>query len=60
MKQVDLENPTQFLDQVFLGCSLRDWRNLVDEHKQMFESLTSAGTVEKLPGSGESYAKIAS
>ena len=44
MKHVDLEKPN---------------RNLVDEHKQMFESLTSAGTVEKLRGSGESYAKIA-
>ena len=62
MKQVDFEKPTQFLDQVFLGYTVRDRnpnRNLVDEYTQMFESLTSAGTVGKLPGSGESCARIA-
>ena len=62
MQQVDLEKPTQVLDQVYLGCTQRDCKlnkKLVDERTQMFESLTSAGTKENMPGSGESSEKIA-
>ena len=61
MKQGDLEKRTQSLDQVFLGCTQREckpYKKLVDEHKNLFGSLTSAGTVEKLPRSGESNARI--
>ena len=61
MKQVDLEKRTQSLDQVFLGCTQREckpYKKLVDEHKNLFGSLTSAGTVGKLPRSGESNARI--
>ena len=31
----------------------------LDEYKQMFEALTSAGTIEKLPSSEEVHANIA-
>ena len=61
MKHVDLEKPTQFLDQVNLRCTQHDCKpnkNLVDEYRKMFESLTSAGAVERLPRSGDVHAKI--
>ena len=62
MKQVDLEEPPPFLDQLHLGCTQRECKpnkNLVDEYKPMFESLTPAGATEELPCSGEVNAQIA-
>ena len=53
MKHCDLEKPTPLLDQVYLGCTQPECKpnkNLVDENKQIFRSLTSAEAVEKLPG----------
>ena len=61
MKQVDLEKRTQFLDQVYLGCTQRECKpnkSSSTSAKNLFGSLTSAGTIEKLPGSEESNAKI--
>ena len=51
-KEVDLGEPTSFLDHVYLGCTQRQCeisRNFVDNYRTMFESRISAGGVEKLP-----------
>ena len=44
MKDVDLEEPTSFLDHVYLGCT-----QIVETYRDMFESRISAGALEKLP-----------
>ena len=62
MKHPGLEKPTQWLDQVNFGCTQRECKpnnSLVDMYREMFESLTSAGAVEKLLGSKEVNAHIA-
>ena len=51
-KEVDLWEPTSFLDHVYLGCT--QWqceisKVIVDNHRTMFESRISAGATEKLP-----------
>ena len=51
-KEVDLEAPTSFLDHVCLGCTQRDCQtstDSVDNERNTFESLISAGAMEKLP-----------
>ena len=51
-KEVDLGEPTSFLDRVFLGCTQRQCeisKDIVDNYRAMFESRISAGRVEKLP-----------
>ena len=51
-KEVDLGEPTSFLDHVYLGCTQRQCeisKNNVDNYRTMFESRISAGGVEKLP-----------
>ena len=51
-KEVDLGEPTSFLDHVYLGCTQRQCeisKNTVDNYRTMFESRISAGRVEKLP-----------
>ena len=51
-QEVDLGEPTSFLDHVFLGCTQRQCdisKNIVDNYRTMFESRISAGRVEKLP-----------
>ena len=51
-KEVDLGEPTSFLDHVYLGCTQRQCeisKNTVDNYKTMFESRISAGGAEKLP-----------
>ena len=51
-KEVDLGEPTSFLDHVFLGCTQRQCeisKDIVDNYRPMFESRISAGTTEKLP-----------
>ena len=45
-KEVDLEEPTSFLDHVYLGCTQRQCeisKDIVDNYKAMFESRISAG-----------------
>ena len=51
-KEVDLVEPTSFLDHVYLGCTQRQCeisKNTVDNYRTMFESRISAGRLEKLP-----------
>ena len=50
MKDVDLGEPTSFLDHVYLGCAQRECQistDIVDNYKSMFESRISAGAMEK-------------
>ena len=57
MKDVDLEEPTSFLDHVYLGCPQRECvmsKDIADSCRGMFEPRISAGATEKLPiGSGK-------
>ena len=51
-KEVDLGEPTSFLDHVFLGCTQRQCeisKDVVDNYRTMLESRISAGANEKLP-----------
>ena len=51
-KEVDLGEPTSFLDHVYLGCTQRQCKvskDIVDNDRTMFESRISAGATEKLP-----------
>ena len=51
-KEVDLGEPTSFLDNVYLGCTQRQCeicKDMVDNYRTMFESRISAGGLEKLP-----------
>ena len=51
-KEVDLGEPTSFLDHVYLGCTQRQCeisKDIVDNCRTMFESRISAGGTEKLP-----------
>ena len=51
-KEVDLGEPTYFLDHVYLGCTQRQCqisKDIVDNYRTMFESRISAGGTEKLP-----------
>ena len=51
-KEVDLEEPTSFLDHVYLGCTQRQCeisKDIVDKYRTMFESRISAGGTDKLP-----------
>ena len=53
-EEVDLGEPTSFLDYVYLGKPQRQReisKDIVDNFRAMFESRTSAGTTEKLPRS---------
>ena len=53
MKNVDLDEPTSFLDHVYLGCTQRESKPnviTVEENAKMFESRISAGATEKLLG----------
>ena len=52
IKEVDLGEPTSFLDHVYLGWTQRQCeisKDIVDNYRTMFESRTSAGATEKLP-----------
>ena len=54
-KEVDLGEPTSFLDHVYLGCTQRQCeisKDIVDIYRNMFESRISSGATEKLPCSG--------
>ena len=53
MKNGDLDEPTSFLDHVYLGCTQRECEPneiIIEQYTEMFESRTSAGATEKLPG----------
>ena len=51
-KEIELGEPTSFLDHVYLGCTQRQSeisKDIVDNNRTMFESRISAGGAEKLP-----------
>ena len=51
-KEVDLGEPTSFLDHVFLECTQRQCeisKDIVDNYRTMFEPRISVCGVEKLP-----------
>ena len=51
-KEVDLGEPTSFLDHVYLGCTQRQCeisKDIVGNYRTMFESRISAGATEKFP-----------
>ena len=51
-REVDLGEPTSFLDHVYTGCTQRQREKskvIVDKYRTMFESRISAGGTEKLP-----------
>ena len=51
-KEVELEEPTSFLDHVYLGCTQRRCeisKDVVDQYRTIFESRISEGGTEKLP-----------
>ena len=51
-KEVDLGEPTSFLEHVYLGCTQRQCeisRDIVDNNRTMFESRISVEATEKLP-----------
>ena len=63
VKEVDLGEPTSFFDHVYLGCTQRECqtsKDIVDNHRDMFESKISAGAAEKLPYSEKHGAIISS
>ena len=50
MKEVDLGEPTSFLDHVYLGCTQRECqisKDIVEKCRSLFESRISAGAKEK-------------
>ena len=52
LKNVDLDEPTSFLDHVYLGCTQRECTPneiIIDRKTKMFESRICAGATEKLP-----------
>ena len=53
MKHVDIDEPTSFLDRVYLGCTQRECEpngTIIEQYTKMFESRISAGTTVKLLG----------
>ena len=60
MKNVDLDEPTSFLDHVHLGCTQRQCKpteTIIDEYRKMFESRIISGEIEKLHGWEKSHTK---
>ena len=50
---MDIDEPTSFLDHVYLGCTQRGCKpneTIIEQYKKMGESRISAGATEKLPG----------
>ena len=63
MKEVDLGEPTSFLDHVYLGCTQRECQtsnDVVDNKRNMFESKLSARATEMLLYSEKFGANISS
>ena len=49
MEHVDFDEPTSFLDHVYLGCTQRECKpneSIIEQDKKMFESCISAGAGE--------------
>ena len=63
LKEVDLGEPTSYLDHVFLGCTQRECetsKDIMDKCRNMLESRISAGAKEKPLGSRKPDANISS
>ena len=63
VKEVELGEPTFFLDQGYLGCTQRRCetsKDIVAKYRNMFESWISEGAKEKQPCSGKLDADISS
>ena len=63
LKDVDLGEPTWFLDHIYLGCIQRECqisKDIVDNYRNMFEPKISARATEKLPYSEKLCANISS
>ena len=57
-REVDLGEPTSFLDHVFLGCTQQQCeisKDIVDNYRTMLESGIFAGATEKVPCSENLY-----
>ena len=53
MKNVDIDEPTSFLDHACLECTQRECKpneTIIEQFWKMFESRISAGATDKLPG----------
>ena len=53
LKNVDIDEPTSFLDHVYLGCTQRECKPnaaIIEQHTKMCQLRISAGATEKLPG----------
>ena len=51
MEHVDLEEPTSFLDHVFLGCTQRECKSnesIIEKYAKMLRSRISAGATQKI------------
>ena len=60
MRNVDLDEPTSFLDHVYLGWTRRECKPneiIYEQYTEMFESRMSAGAFEKLSGWEKPHAK---
>ena len=60
MNNIDLDEPTSFLDHVCLGYTQRECKPIeiiIEQHTKMFESRISGGATEKLPGWEKLHAK---
>ena len=60
MKDVDILEPTSFLDHVYSGCTQRECKpneKIIGQYNKMFESRISAGAIEQLPGWDKPRAK---
>ena len=63
VKEIDLGEPTSFLDHVYLGCTQQECgtsKDVVENYRNVFASKISAGAKEKLPCSGKPDADISS
>ena len=52
-KNVDIDEPTSFLDPVYLGCTQRECKpneKIIGKYNKMFEQRISAGAREKISG----------
>ena len=60
MKNVDIEEPTSFLDHVYSGCAQRECKlneKIIGQYNKMSESRISAGATEKLYQDGTNLAQ---
>ena len=60
MKKVALDEPTSFLDHLFLGCTQRECKPneiILEEYTKMFESRISGGATEQFSGWKKLHAK---